>query len=427
MAKKIEAFWDCAYCGQKGIGGLTKQCPNCGHPQDKDIKFYLPDDVNEHVLDEDTAKEYGQGADWMCSFCNSLNRYNETICHNCGADRNDQIGDYFSNKDESDNYHDDSDAEKNAIKTFYALISDFPDLNSFTDEEIEVFSRKYRFLLSTNEEKSKRAIHQKLKQELSLKRQRQARGDNSPARYQNHKSTKTSVKKKRKTGCLAILAIFFAIILFAFWPRTSDATVTQKAWSRSISVEEYKTVQESDWSVPEGGRVYKSKREIHHYDQVLDHYENVQVQRSREVLDGYDVTYDYVNNGDGTYDQVERSTPRYRTETYYETERQPVFKDVPVFKKKYYYEIERWVPTRSVDSKGESDEPYWNEVTLGSNEREGEHTETYSLTFKTKKDKTYVLSLSQDAWNRINEGDTVKITVQNGKITKLNGTDINEL
>ncbi len=370
MAKKIEAFWDCAYCGQKGIGGLTKQCPNCGHPQDKDIRFYLPEDVEEHVLDENTASQYGKGADWMCSYCNSLNRYNETICHNCGADRNEQLGDYFSNKDESDHSHDDT----------------------------------------------------------NLKNKNTSIKEGTSTRFRYQKATKnTKQKQKRKIGCLPIIGIFFAIMLFVFWPRTSEATVMEKDWDRSISIEEYKTVQEDDWSVPDGGRVYNKKKEIHHYTQELDHYENVQVQKSRQVLDGYDVSYDYVNNGDGTYDQVKRSTPRYRTETYYETERQPVYRDVPVYKTKYYYEIDKWVPTRSVDTNGGSDEPYWGQVSLGSSEREGEHTETYTLTFRTKKEKTYSVNLSQDAWSKFTEGDSAKITVQSGRITKINDTEIEDL
>ena len=54
MAKKIiEGLWDCPYCGQKGIGGLTKSCPNCAHPQDAGTKFYLGE--KKEYLEEDKA------------------------------------------------------------------------------------------------------------------------------------------------------------------------------------------------------------------------------------------------------------------------------------------------------------------------------------------------------------------------------------
>ncbi len=97
MAKKIiEGLWDCPYCGQKGIGGLTKSCPNCAHPQDAGTKFYLGE--KKEYLEEDKAKDYGKGADWTCAFCGSLNRYGNTNCNNCGAQRGDSSGDYFENR-----------------------------------------------------------------------------------------------------------------------------------------------------------------------------------------------------------------------------------------------------------------------------------------------------------------------------------------
>ena len=97
MAKKIvEGLWDCPYCGQKGIGGLVKSCPNCAHPQDADTKFYLGE--KKEYLEEEKAKEYGKGADWTCAFCGSLNRHGNTNCNNCGAQREDSSGDYFENR-----------------------------------------------------------------------------------------------------------------------------------------------------------------------------------------------------------------------------------------------------------------------------------------------------------------------------------------
>ncbi len=97
MAKKIiEGLWDCPYCGQKGIGGLTKSCPNCAHPQDADTKFYLGE--KKEAMDAEKAKDYGKGADWTCAFCGSLNRYSNTNCNNCGAQREDSSGDYFENR-----------------------------------------------------------------------------------------------------------------------------------------------------------------------------------------------------------------------------------------------------------------------------------------------------------------------------------------
>ena len=99
MASKetiLKGLWDCPYCGQKGIPGLTKSCPNCAHPQDAGTKFYLGS--VEEKLEEEKAGEYGKGADWTCAFCGSLNRYYAENCNNCGAERADSSGDYFENR-----------------------------------------------------------------------------------------------------------------------------------------------------------------------------------------------------------------------------------------------------------------------------------------------------------------------------------------
>ena len=45
MGKIIEGLWDCPFCGNKRIRAGQKTCPDCGHPQDENIKFYMPDEI----------------------------------------------------------------------------------------------------------------------------------------------------------------------------------------------------------------------------------------------------------------------------------------------------------------------------------------------------------------------------------------------
>ena len=97
MANRIiEGLWDCPYCGEKGISGLQKSCPNCAHPQDAGTKFYLSGEKKE--VSGEKAKNYGKGADWTCAFCGSMNRYDQVNCQNCGAEQADSSGDYFENR-----------------------------------------------------------------------------------------------------------------------------------------------------------------------------------------------------------------------------------------------------------------------------------------------------------------------------------------
>lgn len=388
MSKKIEALWDCPYCEQTRIGGLTKHCPNCGHPQDKDIMFYMPAADEMNVLDEEESKEYGQGVDWVCGFCDSLNRYSNKFCGNCGAAKEEQSGDYFANK---------KDQEKKAISE-KDLEAEAPvqDVNSNVKVKPKTVTNQKK------EEKKKREQEAQLAEERKL------------------------VAAKNKKILLGVFVAIAALLLVIFWPRKVDTVMYEKTWNRDIAVEMLNTVEESDWVVPEGGRILKTEREIHHYEQVLDHYEDVQVEKSEQVFDGYDTSVQYVNNGDGTYSEETVETPRYHTEHYYVTESQPVYISVPVFADKYVYEIDRWDYFRAVSTAGGDDEPYWGDVDLQDNERQGGSSETYTLNFNNKKNKkNYSISVSQDMWDTFHDGDNVTLTITNGEIRKINGEEIN--
>lgn len=350
MSEIIEGLWDCPYCDQKGIGGLTKSCPNCGHPQDEGTKFYLGSE--KRVLDKETAKNYGKGADWTCSYCGSNNRCTLSECANCGGSREESSGDYFTNQ-----------------KKTQGIVA-----NPAPKKELNVKSETPWPIL--------------LRRKILMKR-------------------------------LSIIAAIVVLLLAVFWPKNVTAVVQDKNWDRSIDVEVYKTVKESDWSVPAGGREYDHKQEIHHYNHVVDHYESVDVQKSREVLDGYDSHTEYSDNGDGTFTSHTVQTPRYRTEYYTETEQRPVYRDDPIYQTKYYYEIERWVVHHTVDTDGKADEPYWGEVVLEDGQREGSRREKYQVSFETKKGKVYEKEFSLEEWNRFRIGDKKKLVIQVGVIKKI--------
>lgn len=72
MGKLVEGLWDCPYCDTTSIKASQKTCPNCGHPQDENTVFRMPDTIS-YVSDEDAVK-ISQNPDWQCSFCGSLNK-----------------------------------------------------------------------------------------------------------------------------------------------------------------------------------------------------------------------------------------------------------------------------------------------------------------------------------------------------------------
>jgi len=113
------------------------------------------------------------------------------------------------------------------------------------------------------------------------------------------------------------------------------------------------------------------------------------VAKTRRVLDHYDISYSYRDNGNGTFSKVEHKTPVYKNETYYETVKEPVYRQDPVYDTKYYYEIERWYDVRDYKTSGVDKNPYWStEYTLGAKERDTDRREWYEIVYDTGKTQT---------------------------------------
>ena len=96
MGKLVEGLWDCPFCDNKRIRAGQKTCPSCGHPQDENTKFYMPDEI-KYVSDEEAAK-ISRNPDWQCSFCGSLNSDNLDSCKNCGATKEESERNYFETR-----------------------------------------------------------------------------------------------------------------------------------------------------------------------------------------------------------------------------------------------------------------------------------------------------------------------------------------
>lgn len=210
-----------------------------------------------------------------------------------------------------------------------------------------------------------------------------------------------------------ILAVLLLItgIMFALIPKTKTFTLTDHYWERHINIESYETVDESDWYVPDGGRVQYTREEIKDYEPVLDHYKTVT--KTRRVKIGSHI--EYIDNGDGSFD--EKTVDDYGEEEY--TEEEPVYKDQPIYATKYYYEIERWVFKRAVSTNGYDHNPIWGEVVLADNEREASRTSKYYVLGYYKQGKSKKIKVDETMWNQLKTKRTY--------IVKTNSTGIVEV
>ena len=201
-----------------------------------------------------------------------------------------------------------------------------------------------------------------------------------------------------------VLAVIFLVWLF--FPITRVNEVIGFEWDRTIEVEEFTLCHEENWSVPAGGRITSQEERLHHTDHVIDHYETKTRQVSYQVLDHYDTHVCYSDNGNVQAIKYETLTPVYRTEYRTETYRNPVYKDVPVYKTYYHYDIDRWKHDSDLRTSGSDRNPYWKETTIPEDvsnpdygdKRLGDRTEHYFAVIVDDREDILSAPFSYSEW-----------------------------
>lgn len=385
MGKIIENFWDCQYCNSINILGRYRECPNCGRPRGDNTRFNMRDPKN--YVDEETAKNISRNPDWYCEFCNSLNGDKDDTCKSCGASRYESKRTYFDMVKAEENKEKEEGSRCGRDKINSSSII------SVSDKEEKLIKEDAVTSYFTNN-------HSK----YNIKRN----AENKIKNFIN----KISLKKALAVAGGSLLTIFLlGVLIYAITPKKDVLNVIEIGWDRSISIEELKTVNESDWRLPPGARLHYTQEEIYDYEKVIDHYDIVTEEKTRTVIDYYDDITSYTDLGNGYSEEITTQVPVYKTETYTEPHEEPVYRLDPIYKTKYYYEIDKWVYGRSVKTSGLDKNPYWGDVVLDDKERRGGSTESYYIIATNSKGKSEKYYLSYSDWANINQGDTLNVIV----------------
>ena len=329
--KTYEMLWDCSHCGtQKNLGLTHRHCPTCGAPQDQTRRYFPPE--HEKVAVEDHRFV---GADRHCPYCSTASSASAQHCPGCGA----------------------SLEGAQAVQTRQDLVGDqgAPD--------------------------SVQAARNDWQVQAAVGDPAQTRRDRKP-------------KRKFKWGCagcitILVLAAVTVGVIF-FWKQATGIQVAGHSWERSIVIEEFGPVQESEWCdrMPSGAQNVSRMREV---------------KERRRVQDGQMCTTRRVDNGDGTYSQREDCTPNYRSE--------------PVYADKCTYRINKWHTARTLSETGASlsETPKWPTVQISRPgqcvgcQREGERTETYRVLFvEPGSNERSSCSFDQQKWSRFAVGSKWK-------------------
>jgi hypothetical protein len=197
--------------------------------------------------------------------------------------------------------------------------------------------------------------------------------------------------KKGCLGCGALLALLLVVGLGLFladrlFAEPARATVSAQTWTRSVEIEQYGTQRDEGWcdALPSGAR--ETRR--------------VEKERSsRKEKDGQDCKVRKVDQGDGTFREVEECQDRFR--------------EVPVTDAWCSYEVERWatVRTEQAQGSGASPAPSWPASTARTCpraapgcEREGSRREDYVAVLRTADGESHDCSLPAEQWARMTVG-----------------------
>lgn len=371
MGRLVYGYWDCSYCGSTGIRGDKRECPNCGHPRDTSTKFYMGENIE--YVPADKAGTINRNPDWLCDYCNSLNSDSSIECESCGSPRYESKKDYFDLHDEE------QDPEYNDE-------INYNDIN-MSGSKIDDINRSLLNIMN-----------------ISFPHTNEVSPPKESIDKKHIKLNKTALKITL-ISLASILFVLFMVLLLK--THDEEMTVSSFSWSKTIQIEKLVTYNESGWTLPTNARLQYTREEIKEYQDVFDHYETKTRQVQKERLIGYEQKVSgYRDLGNGMFEEIVIQVPKY--ETYYveETYQEPVYRKEPVYAKKYYYEIDRWVYSRSVNTNG-VDNPYWGEYTLGKKERVGRKYEDYTIYVINEESEVHSCNVSYSLWNSLNIGDKV--------------------
>ena len=327
----VWGYWKCPSCGEI-VRADNKLCTSCSMPIPKGCKFFMD---KSRPIEYVATEQESDLANWVCAYCQSQNSATASKCSQCGASRSESTENYFGMQRHSD--------------------------DNIQDRGIETQSD---------------SVAQRQGSEHSVS---QSESEHIVSRSGSEQKKGYSRRKIVIIASIVLLVIIFAI--WFFWPIEHIGFVQSFEWQREIGVEEYTLYHESDWSMPAGAELEQTRREVHHYDTVVDHYETKTRQVPKTVQDGYDITYKDLGNGQ--FQEIK--TPKYKT--VYETESysEAVYGSVPVYRTKYYYTIGRWKEVSKLCTRGEDKEPKWCDTDLPVSvskpeygvQRQGRRTEHY--------------------------------------------------
>lgn len=359
-----EGRWDCPRCGLRGNRGSARACGGCGARRPVDVTFYLPED-EPAITSEAELREALAGPDWGCRHCGAGNGALDRFCTGCGAPRG---------------------ADSRLART---------DAEPWRDEPVARITRP-----QPSDGPPAWALYALLALFLGVVGWGGLRAATQPG------GLLAAAATPRPTMVLPTPAPTATPLP----DRVISATVTLRAWERSVAVEQHSVLSDAGWSVPAGARITGQSTRARGTTRVIDHYETRTSTRTERVQTGTE-TYSCgkENLGNGRFRDKTCTRAVYGSRTVTDSSREPVYRDDPVMDTWYTYEQDRWAEVRTV--RASEGEPAWPALALAADEREGQRAERYSVRFEGSDERTYTWECDQATWAGLRQGQTYRLRV----------------
>lgn len=214
-----QMLWDCPACGTGKLLGIDhRHCPNCGSPQDPNMRYY-PSDQDKVLI----ANHRYVGADKVCPGCNTPTSAAAQFCAGCGAPLEGDAKEAHARGDQ---------VAQGPIAAFMG--------ESIKDAKAEMRARRQAMVDEAQGKKPAKKKGSGLKIALII------------------------------LGIVAVLGTIIFVLLF--WKKEANVEVDGHSWKRTIAVERYDDVTESTWcdSVPRKGKVQSRKKAVKSHKKIKD-------------------------------------------------------------------------------------------------------------------------------------------------------------
>ncbi len=243
-------------------------------------------------------------------------------------------------------------------------------------------------------------------------------------------------KQSKKYWLFSLAVIPFALLIWLFWPKTVNATVSDLYFLHVVHIERYQLVNQEGFNFPLGAEEVDFVGErVHHHEKISDGFRTEHY--SEQVRDGEKCTNTPKScqdkcssnkNGFATCRTVctggeRHCTPKYKTVK--RTRQIEKFKDVPQYRPYYYWKEWAWKHHRNVHTTGSS--PHWptreqlalNKNCVGKERERYSQSATYTITFSDNHDFWKYNTSSLEEYKKYKLNDKYLITVSAGQIIKM--------